>query len=208
MKHFLIAAALILAPSLALSQDVSSGSEANSVSAVQATTQSGVYSYNEATTIPTRTTLDNVPAVSAPAIFGGGHPCLAGGSGSVAFAGFGGSYGRGVAETVCMLYIMGQPEAAIRALVMNDRQACAAINNVGYYRVGDSVIPFRCGEQVVKGGKYTDGVSKKVVTGSKGRPTLFTKCYRKANNQIVIKYTSAGKANQKIAQNDCIKSLG
>lgn len=156
--------------------------------------------------------LNNVPAVTAPAVFGGGHPCLAGASGGIAVAGFGGSYGQGTAETVCMLYVMGQPEAAIRALVMSDPVACRALNNVGYYRVGGSVVPFKCGETVT-GGIDTAGVSSKksIVTAStKSEPTLkdygLRKCEKAAGNKVVVSYRPG--VDKALAKDNCLKILG
>lgn len=209
MKRTLISIACGVALSLfagnAIAQDTVANSETSSVSAVQATTQSGVYSYNEATSIPKETWLNNVPSVSAPAIFGGGHPCLAGSSGSANIAGFGGGFGAAKAETICMLWFTGQPEAAIRAMAMMDPIACKAMNHVGYYRVDGKAAAFNCGDkEVVKGGIYTNA------TGTKTAPSVnlgFTKCARRADNSILIKYNSAGKKDKAKAQSNCSASL-
>ncbi len=159
MKRILLITSLIAFSASASFAGSGSNSEANSESnsasgaAAQAALQVNNHYSNGGTA-----TLKNVPAVSAPSVFGGGHPCLAGRSGGIAVAGFGGSYGSGEAETVCMLYVMGQPEAAIRALVMTDRVACKALSNVGYYRIGKSVVPFKC-DKTVAGGIDTPGAT-------------------------------------------------
>ncbi len=172
MKYLVLAAAcLALSMSVASAGSKGNGTDATADSTSSSNSASGAaaqaalqvnntYESGGTTTVNGETTLKNVPAVSAPSVFGGGHPCLAGKSGGIAVAGFGGSYGEGQAETVCMLYVMGQPEAAIRALVMTDRVACRALSNVGYYRVGDSIVPFDCGDTVA-GGIDTPGVTSK-----------------------------------------------
>ncbi len=177
MKLLILAAAsLALSMSVASAGSKGNGSDAsanagatsssNSASGAQAA--SGSYSGDSTSNAALQinntyesggtSTLKNVPAVSAPSVFGGGHPCLAGQSAGIAVAGFGGTYGQGTAETVCMLYVMGQPEAAIRALVMTDRVACKALSNVGYYRIGKSVVPFKC-DKTVAGGIDTPGAT-------------------------------------------------
>ncbi len=172
MKLLIIAATMLSVGSVAIagnttSSGANSDSKSQSGAAAQAALQVNNHYSNGGTS-----TLKNVPAVSAPSVFGGGHPCLAGKSGGIAVAGFGGSYGSGQAETVCMLYVMGQPEAAIRALVMTDRVACRALNNVGYYRIGKSVVPFKCDKTTV-GGIDTAGVtSRRTRVSSSGQARM------------------------------------
>ncbi len=150
MKLLIIAATVLSFGSGAIAGSSNSSSNSGSNSESGAAAQAALQVNNHYSSGGTAT-LKNVPAISAPSVFGGGHPCLAGKSGGIAVAGFGGSYGAGQAETVCMLYVMGQPEAAIRALVMTDRVACKALSNVGYYRIGKSVVPFNCDKTVVGG---------------------------------------------------------
>jgi len=214
MKRLLLAVVMIAAASTAYAQGVASNSSANSGSQssaeVNVGSQSGAFIYQEASVIPTSTTtrLENVPAVSAPSILGGGHPCLAGKSGGIAVAGFGGSYGEGKPEPICMLWYMGQAEAAVRLLVMTDKGACVALGNVGYYRVGKSVIPFACGE-TVKGGVDTPGfISRKTRVSASAAPVPVSglKTCEKRSGKVYITYKyGADKVSAKAA---CLSSLG
>lgn len=164
----------------------------------------------------TTSTLKTAPPVQAPSVFGGGHPCLAGKSGGISVIGGGISYGQGDPEIVCMLMVLGQPEAAIRALVMSNARACEALNGVGYYRVGNQVVPFKCGEQRKIGGVDTAGVqARKTRVSTSGnanrpqeRPKLFDRCYMRDDGKVGIIYTSTGRANKKIAKNACLSQLG
>lgn len=194
-----------------------SGAQSASGSSAGASAGYTVNNYNDGkNTVEYQGTYDvrNVPAVSAPAVFGGGHPCLAGKSGGLAVLGGGASYGTGTAEPICMLYLLGQPEAAVRLLVMQSPGACKALGNVGYYRVGDSVIPFECGKNVVVGGVDTPGASIRKTRLStrnarpKARPALYNQCERGANNSVHIRYTGAGKRNKEIAKKACLEQLG
>ena len=164
--------------------------------------------------------LRNVPAITAPSILGGGHPCLSGQSGGIAVAGFGGSFGAGDAEVVCMLMFAGQHEAAIRALVMTDPVACKALAHVGYYVIpmgnGKSkAVPFTCDKKVKKGGVYSRNVGgpnvASATVSSKNRvpntaPKLYSKCALEGN-QIKIKYTAAGRKNKQVAAQACQRQL-
>lgn len=227
MKKFLILAAFMAASSAPVLAQSSSGAAAlsGSQSGAQAASQSGASSgsvlvLNQYSTqkdengnvlgspdTPYTSELRNVPAVSAPAIFGGGHPCLSGQSGGIAVAGFGGSYGASKPEPVCQLWYMGQPEAAIRLLVMTDPGACKALGNVGYYRVGKSVVPFACGE-TVKGGVDTPGFKSrttKVRASTSSPKSGLTQC-EKRDGKVFIGYTY--NADKVAAKASCLRSLG
>ena len=154
-----------------------------------------------------KNTLNNVPAVQAPAVFGGGHPCLAGKSGGIAVAGFGGSYGEGNAEAACMAMVLGQPEVAIRIMASKSPAFCKAINNVGYYRVGNSVVPFQCGKQTKRGGVDTVGVaSTTTVVSTRSAPAAqWRKCsFDAAANKITWK----PKGNKAVSKAACLSHLG
>ena len=204
----------------AQAQQSSSESTSDSRSQSQAGAQAGAASQSGVTQIYNNSgsseirysgEIKNAPAVQAPAVFGGGHPCLAGKSGGVSVVGGGFSYGQGDPEVVCMLWVMGQPEAAVRALVMSNATACEALNNVGYYRVGNQVVPFRCGDTVA-GGIDTAGVQSKrskVTTSTKNTPTPnygYSKCEKGPNNTVKIKYKYG--VDKEVAKSNCLLALG
>lgn len=209
MKTFtsiIAAVALFAAPAVAQDSTSQSGAVSGSQSAAVSGSALQVNNtYNTPDTTKQTITqnggykVQNVPAVSAPAIFGGGHPCLQGASGGAAGAGWGLSLGGSKAETVCMLWVIGQPEAAIRALAATDPTACKALNDVGYYRVGGSTAPFECGEKTIRGGVYS--------TKTDTNQPLYSKCARRSDGKIQIKYTKAGKANIQMAQTSCANTL-
>lgn len=190
--------AAIFLPNLLFAQETQSQATSGSASGASAGAISGTTTNNTYTNSKD-TTLRSMAAVSAPAVFGGGHPCLAGVSAGAGIVGYGLSGGKSSAEPVCMLWYMGQPEAAIRALAATNPVACEALNNVGYYRVAGQTANFECGEPTRKGG---------VFTGTKTAPSSgFTKCERRADNSILIKYSAAGRSNKTLAQKNCSASL-
>ena len=235
MKRLIVlATAFTLAASASQAQTAgagaAAGAQAGAQSASGAASTSGVILNQDFRAPPQQTirqegttTLKNVPAVQAPSVFGGGHPCLAGQSGGIAVAGFGGSYGAGEAEVVCMLLYSGQHEAAIRALVMTNPTACKALAHVGYYIVpmgnGKSkAVPFNCGKETRRGGVYSGSVGQPAVqsatVSTKNRvpatqAKLFNTCYHDpASNQIKVKYTAAGRKDKARAAAACQRSLG
>ena len=149
-------------------------------------------------------TVKSAPAVSAPALFGGGHPCLAGRSGGVSVIGGGISYGQGDPEPACMAWVMGQPEVAIRIMMASSPRFCEAMNNVGYYRVGNAVVPVACGKQTKRGGVDTPGVSSrptKLSTRSAVTYTAQAVCNRSGGK---LKYSiDAHFANRAAAKANC-----
>lgn len=231
MKHLIAITAMVIVgfTQSAQAQNLNSNAQSGSQSGAAAISGNNLtFNTPETQTIITEqrgtatSEIRNVPAVTAPAVFGGGHPCLAGQSGGIAVAGFGGSYGAGDAEVVCMLLYAGQHEAAIRALVMTDPVACKALAHVGYYIVpmgnGKSkAVPFSCGK-TVKGGVYSANVGQPAVASAtvstKNRvpntaPKLYTKCaLDPATNQIKIKYTSVGRKDKPRAAKACQRALG
>ena len=144
MKNFIgIAAAAVF--TLALVPQVSAqtavaGAQAGAQSASQSGSISASQGGNVTITSPGRVQteysgsyeLKNAPAVSAPAVFGGGHPCLAGRSGGISVIGGGATYGQGDGEPACMAWVMGQPEVALRIMMRINPAFCEAMNNVGY----------------------------------------------------------------------------
>lgn len=161
MKHILVTAAMLIG-SAAYAQESTSGADAsaNNINA----NQSGSIAYAGNTYLTpsdTKARIESAPAVSAPAVFGGGHPCLAGKSGGVSVIGGGLSYGQGDPEPACMAWVMGQPEVAIRIMMATSPAFCEAMNNVGYYRVGNAVVPVACGKQTRRGGIDTPGVESR-----------------------------------------------
>lgn len=198
-----------------------SGSQAQS----QSQSQSGsLASSNNSIVFPsapsrTRTDINNVPSVTAPSVFGGGHPCLAGASGGLSIMGGGLSAGGSDLEVVCMLYVMGQHEAAIRALASKNGRACQALENVGYYIVPmgngkTKAVQFRCKDKTVKGGVYTSSAAA-VLPGNavaaaprpKARPSLgYTKCAKREDGKVAIRYESG--ADKNAARQACLASLG
>lgn len=159
-------------------------------------------------------TVKNAPSVTAPAVFGGGHPCLAGKSGGISVIGGGLSYGQGEPEPACMAWVMGQPEVAIRIMMMNSPDFCRAIGNVGYYRVGNQVLPIQCGKEVRRGGIDTAGAQPRPTristrnSAPMTRPDLFNECYMRDDGKIGIVYTSSGKKNKEAAGKACLSQLG
>lgn len=149
----------------------------------------------------------SAPNVQAPAVFGGGHPCLAGKSGGFSVVGGGLSYGEGKAEAACMAMVLGQPEVAIRIMASQSPAFCKAINNVGYYRVGNSVVPFQCGKQTKRGGVDTVGVaSTTTVVSTRSAPAAqWRKCeFNAAANKITWK----PKGNKAVSKAACLSHLG
>jgi hypothetical protein len=215
MKHILATLALIALPLGASAQGIGVGvgtsdADANSQSASQSISGSNsavVQTYNT----PSDTTADikSVPAVQAPSVFGGGHPCLAGQSGGLSVLGGGLSYGRGDPEVVCMLWVIGQPEAAIRALVMTNDTACKALNRVGYYRVGNKIVPFQCGKDTKVGGIDTPGVASSTTkVSTRNAPTTktpYSKCQVEGGKIVFRKAGGASSASAKAA---CLRALG
>jgi hypothetical protein len=225
MKHLFVLAASIaftVASAPVLAQTASS--EAGSTAVSGSASQSGSISYNGGNTInfpavPSKQTteytgkykVESAPAVSAPAVFGGGHPCLAGSSGGISVIGGGASFGTGTAEPICMLWLMNQPEAAIRLLAMQSADACKAMGNVGYYRVGNQVLPFECGKQVVVGGIDSPGAkprTSRVSTRNEQQPTDFYRRCEMKGDKVSISYTGLGRANKEIANKYCLAQLG
>lgn len=227
-RIFALVAAFTLAASAAQAQTAISQSGANSTSLSGSQSASGAQSNNSIVfgSPPANTTAEikNVPSVSAPSVFGGGHPCLAGRSGGLSVLGGGASYGQGEAEAICMLMVLGQQEAALRALAATSPKACKALENVGYYIVAmgngrTKAVAFRCDNRTVKGGVFS-GQAVAVGQGTpvaaapaattvrpKARPALYSKC-EFTGGKVRIAYTSAGKANKSVAQKACLTELG
>ena len=140
-----IAAILTLAAGAAYAQGTTSGANSASSASVNSQTASGAQvNDNRAYYNDGDSTVRSAPAVSAPGVFGGGHPCLAGKSGGISVIGGGVSYGQGDPEPACMLWLMNQPEAALRVMAASSPKACRAMNEVGYIRIGEAIVPFSC----------------------------------------------------------------
>ena len=169
MKKLLtLTTALLLSAGMATAQNAESGSASSADNTAVQTSQSGAIAYNGGIVqnypqqrAETTQRIESAPAVSAPAVFGGGHPCLAGKSGGVSVIGGGLSYGQGDPEPACMAWVMGQPEVAIRIMMATSPAFCKAMNNVGYYRVGNAVVPVACGKETKRGGVDTPGVESR-----------------------------------------------
>lgn len=131
-------------------------------------------------------TLRNTPSNSAPSFGGGGHPCLAGSSGSINLPGFGIGGGGSKPEGACMLWVFGQPEAAIMYLAADDGKACEALGKVGYYTASGRNVPFMCGEQ------------EPIATG-------YDKCFMEGD-KVKIRYRAGADKHQ--AKTACLESLG
>ena len=168
MKLLLATIGALFIASGAYAQTASSETTSNANNTANQTSASGAIAYNGGITqnypqqrASTTQRIESAPAVSAPAVFGGGHPCLAGKSGGVSVIGGGLSYGQGDPEPACMAWVMGQPEVAIRIMMATSPAFCKAMNNVGYYRVGNAVVPVACGKQTRRGGIETAGVESR-----------------------------------------------
>ena len=167
-KIILGAVALMFVGATAYAQSATSSTTSNANNTANQTSASGAIAYNGGIVqnypqqrASTTQRIESAPAVSAPAVFGGGHPCLAGKSGGVSVIGGGLSYGQGDPEPACMAWVMGQPEVAIRIMMATSPAFCKAMNNVGYYRVGTQVVPVACGKETRRGGIDTPGVDSR-----------------------------------------------
>ena len=138
------------------------------------------------------TTIRSAPAVSAPGVFGGGHPCLAGKSGGVSVIGGGISYGQGDPEPACMLWLMGQPEAALMVMASTSPKACRAMGKVGFIRIGETIVPFQCGDSPA-------------AARPQARPVGYSKCTKDGNTVKIAYKSGADRASAKAA---CLSSLG
>ena len=113
-----------------------------------------------------------------------------------------------------MAWVMGQPEVALRIMMRTNPAFCEAMNNVGYYRIGNQVVPVACGKQVVAGG-IDSGASSRTTrvaalsSNSGGNSVTIPgikKCEKGADNKVYIKYSyNADKAAAKAA---CLQVLG
>lgn len=208
--------AFALSACAAYAQTANSGSasQANNTAEQTSTAVAGAYNGGIVQNYPaqraeTTQRIESAPAVSAPAVFGGGHPCLAGKSGGVSVIGGGLSYGQGNPEPACMAWVMGQPEVAIRIMMQTNEQFCQAMNSVGYYRVGKSVVPVECGKNKrTRGGVDSPGVASyttKVSTRNQSNILPQAVCNRSGGK---LKYSVDGHfANQKSARQNCINRL-
>lgn len=229
MKLFMTLAAVLLIGSNASAQDANSASASqanNTANQISAAQSAAIINFPETPANTRNVTeytgtyrVESAPAVSAPAVFGGGHPCLAGKSGGFSVIGGGLSYGQGNAEPACMAWVMGQPEVAIRIMMKRSPEFCEAMNDVGYYRVGNSVLPVECGrnKKIVRGGVDSANANVRTsrvstrnspVTSPKERPALWRECYLRDDGKIGIVLTSVGKANKQTAARACQQSLG
>lgn len=148
--------------------------------------------------------VESAPSVSAPAVFGGGHPCLAGKSGGVSVVGGGFSYGQGDPEPACMAWIMGQPEIALNIMAGSSPRFLRATCNVGFWRVGNAKIPVNCDNR----GRPIATVSTKAqVAPVAAKTALLSKC-EKTTKGIKVRYTAAGKKDKATANAQCISHLG
>lgn len=201
---------------LASAQNAVSGSasQANNTAEQTSTAVAGAYNGGIVQNYPaqraeTTQRIESAPAVSAPAVFGGGHPCLAGKSGGVSVIGGGLSYGQGNPEPACMAWVMGQPEVAIRIMMNTNVEFCEAMNSVGYYRVGKAVVPVECGKNKrTRGGVDSPGVASyttKVSTRNQSNLLPQAVCNRSGGK---LKYSvDAHFANQKSARQNCLNRL-
>lgn len=188
MKTILFAATLGIASAFALSVDAQSAQSSTASAAnnqFEGTAAAIAYAEGPTFTSPSTVTtiqqggtrLENVPNVSAPAVFGGGHPCLAGQSGGFSVVGGGLTYGRGDADPICMAWVMGQPEVAIRMMAKKSPSFCESLNAVGYYRLGNTVVPATCSKDTVGGGADTPGTQiRDTRVSTKGTRVAYGKC--------------------------------
>ena len=150
MKHLilsLVTVFLLASAQASQAQTATSVSGSTSNSRSGAASQSGAQANNliifPSTPSSTKAEIESAPPVSAPSVFGGGHPCLAGRSGGVSIVGGGVSYGQGDAEPACMAWMMGNPELAM-AIMMENEKFRRAVCRVGFYRIGTTTYPVQC----------------------------------------------------------------
>lgn len=172
------------------------GASSGSSSSVGVTVESNSTVYGDTYRTDGTQTIKSAPAVSAPAVFGGGHPCLAGRSGGLSVIGGGLSYGQGDAEPACMAWIMGNPEIALTIMMDNPRFRAAACK-MGFYRVGNTQVPVQCGEQLPARASSRS-------TAPAAAPTQAV-CERRNGK---LRYTvDAGFANKQAARKACLATL-
>ena len=193
MKRFILAA--LLCAGTAQADGTTSGANSSANAAVNSQTASGAQvNDNRAYYNDGDSTVRSAPAVSAPGVFGGGHPCLAGKSGGISVIGGGVSYGQGDPEPACMLWLMNQPEAALRVMASSSPKACRAMNEVGYIRVGEAIIPFSC----TVGQRASTGRTASATP--QARPASYASCYRENG---VLHVTVKRGMDSVQAQSDC-----
>ena len=197
MKLAFIAAILFATAGAVHAQSAGSSSDSAATSSVASANTAVVgvsVSDNRTYNSDGETTIRSAPAVSAPGVFGGGHPCLAGKSGGVSVIGGGISYGQGDPEPACMLWLMNQPEAALMVMASTSQKACRAMGKVGFIRIGETIVPFQCGDAPAS-----------ARTSPQARPVGYSKCV-KDGNKVRISYKSG--ANKPAAKAACLASLG
>lgn len=164
--------ALTLSVTHVTAQTAVSGSNSSSTATTTTDTRSASSSgviqnyYSSGTT-----RIESAPPVSAPSVFGGGHPCLAGKSGGLSVIGGGLSYGQGTPEPACMAWVMGNPEIAVSIMMENSQFRKAACKN-GFYRVGNTKYPISCAEQLP---------ARQRVVAASSKPPLEVRCERNGN---------------------------
>ena len=178
--------AFAAAPALA-----NGGSNSTSTSQVQNTTTvaagAAIDNRSYGSKIPSSTTVRTTGQANAPAMMGGGHPCLSAKSGGLGIIGGSVSYGESNPEPICMLKLLGQDEAAIRLLAATDLGACRAL-------VAAGAIQSTCGapEPTPK------------PRASARSSYAFSKCERRGGKIYV---TVAAGADQKLASAQCSAQL-
>lgn len=167
--------AWMIGAQMAAAQNANSESEADAYSASGALAASALTVNNYSSG---KTEVKTAPPVSAPSVFGGGHPCLAGQSGGLSIMGGGASYGQSNAEPACMAWMMGNPEVAI-AIMMENEKFRRAVCKVGYYRLGNTTAPVNCNSTLP---------AKKTASG---KPALSVKCAKRSDGAIVPQVSRA-----------------
>ena len=157
----------------------------------------------------TTTRVENAPSLGGLAL-GGSHPCQwSPFTGQISVIGGGLGGGGGEIDSACMLLVASAASgdrqayaAAMSMIAARDPAACKAMYRAGM--IDDCVD--KKGRSLVKPAPV---VSTKNRTAAPAPAKLFTSCrYDQAKNQIMVKFTAAGRADKVAAGMACQRSLG
>lgn len=182
-----------------------SNAETNSAALSQAGSQSAVI-IDQSTTFAEgsqrsggTSTIKTAPDVVAPSL-GSGHPCMINTSVGISVIGGGASGGQGTVDYGCMMMRSSNAQDNLAGryyYAAKDVDACKAWRSAGAIPSGSL-----CGVKEVKAAQKAA-----TSTSTKSPKPLFSKCLRRSDGKISIKYTSAGKQNIQAAQQQCAATL-
>lgn len=156
--------------------------------------------------------IESAPSLGGLAL-GGGHPCaFSKATGQISVIGGGAGFGGMQIDSACMLLInavaAGDERAYNAAMMMiagRDPNACKAMYMAGM--VADCVD--KRGKSTVKAEAKPIAASSRNAAPTPAAPKLWHSCrYDEAKNQVMIRYTSAGRKDKTGTAIACQRSLG